>query len=484
MKTLRLHLQSLPTGTPAGAAIYLAGNFNDWQPADSRFQFKERKDGSWLLEFHSDLPLLEFKVTRGSWTAAEGDEQGNERPNRRYKPGFPVNELWLRIESWTDQRDMAGRKSLPENVTLLHHAFYSPQLGRSRRIWACLPPDYRTASNQRYPVVYMLDGQNLFDNPDAIFGSWGIDQALNRLFLLHKDDDPLTPDHVHQPIFIAIENSGEYRIAEYSPWVNPEYGGGEGGAYLDFVCETLKPFIDEHLRTLSDREHTGIMGSSLGGLMALYAAIERPDVFGMSGVFSPSLWFSAEILPFVQKHKPGLPVKILLMAGQQESKTMVSDLLDLYETLLEAGHDDRNLHYDLHTDGIHAEWFWAREFEHALRWLFGETPGHTHGFSNDLIHFAVDAQKKDLIVRLDRKVPEPVLEINDYCCGRQFRHPLHERDNRIPYAEWETCLYSIRLRSGDNLLFSRRVHLDNLKPYKPKRRKPISDKTLPQTLKV
>lgn len=475
MKTLRLHLQSLPPGTPEGAAVYLAGNFNNWQPADPPFQFEKRKDGSWLLEFHSDLPLLEFKLTRGIWTAAEGDEQGNERPNRTFKPRYLINELWLRVESWTDQRDMAGGKSLPENVTLLHPAFYSPQLDRSRRIWACLPPGYQTDSNQRYPVVYMLDGQNLFDNPDAIFGTWGIDQALHRLFLLHKDDDPLTPDHIHQPIFIAIENSGEHRIAEYSPWINPAYGGGEGASYLDFVCNTLKPFVDEHLRTLPDREHTGIMGSSIGALMALYAAIERPDVFGMSGVFSPSLWFSNEILPWILRHKPVKPVKILIMAGQQESKTMASDLLDLYDTLLEAGHQDKNLHYDLHTDGMHAEWFWAREFEHALRWLFGETPGHTHGFSNELIHFSVDTRKKDMIVRLDQKVPKPVLEIIDYCCGRQFRHPLHGRETRIPYADWETCLYVIRLHSGKDLLFSRRVHLNELKRYKPKRRRRTSD---------
>ncbi len=484
MRTLRFHLQALPPGSPPGEPVFLSGNFNEWQPADPRFCFEQEKDGSWKLEFQSDLNLLEFKVTRGSWSAAEGDGQGNERPNRRYKAGFPVNELWLRVESWTDMRDVAGGKSLPENVILLHPAFFSPQLGRVRRIWACLPPDYRTATDQRYPVVYMLDGQNLFDNPDAVFGSWGIDQALNRLFLLHKDDDPRTADHVHQPIFIAVENSGEHRISEYSPWINPEYGGGEGDAYLDFVCETLKPFVDERLRTLSDREHSGIMGSSLGGLMALYAAIERPDVFSMSGVFSPSLWFSGEIIPFVQKHQPIKPVRILLMAGQQESKTMTNDLLDLYETLLEAGHDDQNLHYDLHTDGVHAEWFWAREFEHALRWLFGDTPGHIHGFSNEMIHFSVDTKNKDLIIRLDRKLREPVLEIIDYCCDRQFRHPLHGAENRIPYSDWETCLYSIRLRAGDDLLFSRRVHLNELKPYQPKHHKPLSAKTSPQAVKV
>ena len=379
--------------------------------------------------------------------------------------------------------DAADQTDLPENVVLLHPALFSPQLGRSRRIWACLPPDYRTAPDQRYPVLYMLDGQNMFDNPDAMAGSWDIDEAMDRLFLHHRDHQTHHADHIHQPIFIAIENSGEHRIAEYSPWTNPQFGSAEGAAFLYFMCETLKPFVDEQLRTLPDREHTGIMGSSVGALMALYAVIARSDVFSMSGVFSPSLWFSDEILPFVQKHKPAIPVRILLMAGQRESKTAAGDLLDLYDTLFEAGYDDQNLHYDLHTDGMHSEWFWSREFEHALRWLFGETPNHAHGFSNELIHFTVDEQHKDLIVRLDRELREPVLEINDYCCGRQFRYPLPHPENRIPYSEWETCLYSIRLLSGDDLVFSGRVHLKQLKPYKPKSHKSLSVKIPPTDVK-
>lgn len=479
MKTLRVHLQPPPAGTPAGAPVFLAGNFNDWQPADPRFRFGPANDGAQMLEFQSDLDLLEFKVTRGHWSAAEGDEQGKERPNRQFKPGFPVNDLWLRVESWTDLRPAAGKKNLPENVLLLHPAFYSPQLGRSRRIWACLPPDYWTAPNSRYPVVYMQDGQNLFDNPDAIFGSWGVDQALNRLFL----NQPEAGTHTirgQQPVFIAIENSGEHRIAEYSPWTNPEHGGGAGAAYLDFIGDTLKPFVDEHLRTLPGRENTGIMGSSMGGLMALYAAIERPDLFGMSGIFSPSLWFSNEILPFVKKRKPAAPIKMLLMAGQQESKTMVSDLLDLYETLLEAGHDDHNLHYDLHTDGVHAEWFWAREFEHALRWLFGEMPGHTRGVSDEWIQFRLDEKNKDLIIHIDQKLQEPLLEIHDYCCDRQFRHRLQDAENRIPYSDWETCLYSIRLLSAGDLVFSRRVHLNQIPSaaFKPAKNS-LSKRTAP-----
>ncbi len=462
MKTIRLHIQSLPSSTPPGSALFLAGNFNNWQPAEPQYRFRQNGDGSYSIDFQSESDLLEYKITRGDWSAAEGDERGNERSNRVSKPGFAENDLWVRIESWTDLPRQARAYGPSDNVLLLHPDFFIPQLGRHRRIWACLPPDYWT-SGRRYPVVYMQDGQNLFDNPDAIFGSWGIDKALNRLFL---DDNPPSGQSL-QPIFIGIENGGDRRIAEYSAWKNDEHGGGEAGQYLDFVCDTLKPFVDEHLRTLPGRADTGIAGSSMGGLFALYAALEKPDIFGMAGVFSPSLWFSNEILSFVRKCKPVFPQKILLMAGQQESDTMVSDLLDLYETLLEAGHDDHNLHYDLHTDGAHAEWFWAREFEHALRWLFGEMPGHSHGVSNNFIRFQLDEKAKHLIVNVDKRLRQPLLEIRDYCHYREFQHPLTHDANYIPYADWEECLYSIRLISGGDLVFSRRVHLNQVERAKP-----------------
>ena len=162
----------------------------------------------------------------------------------------------------------------------------------------------------------------------------------------------------------------------------------------------------------------------------------------------------------VKNRKPVLPVKILLMAGQQESRSMVGDLLDLYETLLETGHTEENLHYDLHSDGMHSEWFWAREFEHALHWLFGEMPGHEHhGVSDDLIKFRVDKEAKELIINIAPKINEPRLEIRDYCHDRQFHYTLDHSDNRIAYAEWEDCIYSIRLHSGSDLVFSRRVSL-------------------------
>ena len=461
MKTIHIQLQALPINTPPGERLFLAGNFNDWAPADPRFQLQANGDGSLGICFETDLEVLEYKITRGRWSAAEGDALGRERTNRCFKPGFFKNDIWLRVESWTDLQVLAS----PENILLLHPDFYIPQLGRSRRIWACLPPNY-WSGEQCYPVVYLQDGQNLFDNPEAKFGSWGIDKAVNRLFVGNPTRSA-DSQHFSSVILIGIENGGERRIDEYSPWRHPEHGGGEAAAYLDFICETLQPFVNKHLRTLPERRHTGILGSSMGGLFALYAALERPDRFGMAGVFSPSLWFSKSVFEFAEKKRAQLPVRILLMAGQQESATMVSELLELYETLLAAGHADENLHYDLHSDGAHSEWFWAREFEHALNWLFGAAPDHRHGISGDFIQFRLDEPAKQLVVQVDPRLPEPLLEVRDYCHDRLFRHPLKPTDNRISYADWEECLYAIRLLAGGDLVFSRRVHLNQVETLAP-----------------
>lgn len=458
MKTLRLHLQSLPPYTPLDACFYLAGDFNDWQPADERYRFQPCGDGSYELIMEAPADQLSCKITRGHWSTAEGDRNGAERPNRVLRSEGNKAQLWLHVESWTDFPAEARQHTSAPNVVLLHPGFEIPQLGRRRRrVWAYLPPDYWT-TQQRYPVLYMQDGQNLFDTGASFSGEWGVDKALNRLF--HRPDFSQKTTPV---IVIGVENEGEHRINEYSAWRHAEYGGGEGSAYVEFLCNTLKPFIDKRLRTLPGRENTAVLGSSMGGLLSLYAAMERPDVFGMAGIFSPSLWFSKEILPFVRRKKPAAPVRILLMAGQRESDTMVSDLLDLFETLLEAGHDDANLHYDLHADGAHAEWFWAREFEHAFSWLFGAMPGHRHGsVSSQGLHFRVDERAKELIIQLKQPLNHPLLEVRDYCHDRHWEHPLAPGDNRIPYAVWENCLYSLRIHTAGDLVFSRRVHLNDL----------------------
>ncbi|RMF03221.1 MAG: T9SS C-terminal target domain-containing protein, partial [Bacteroidetes bacterium] len=172
-------------------------------------------------------------------------------------------------------------------------------------------------------------------------------------------------------IVVGIDNGGSNRINEYTPWPNPQYGGGQGAAYVDFLVETLKPYIDANYRTLRDAEHTGIMGSSLGGLISLYAALRHPEVFGKAGVLSPSLWFSDDIYHYVDTVSRANELRIYFVAGGSESNTIdvIADVNRFVERM-EASAYPALTERAFHAEGAHAEWYWAREFGSAYQWLF------------------------------------------------------------------------------------------------------------------
>jgi pimeloyl-ACP methyl ester carboxylesterase len=169
---------------------------------------------------------------------------------------------------------------------------------------------------------------------------------------------------------VGIENGGVLRIDEYGPWVNPQYGGGEGALYSQFLVETLKPYIDNNYRTLPDRQNTAIAGSSLGALISLYAALSYPEVYSRVGLFSPAFWFNPEIFAFAQNQSADYTQRFYFTAGSNESATMVSNMQTVYNALLDAGHSENNLFLTDHPDGAHSEWFWAREFIPAMEFLF------------------------------------------------------------------------------------------------------------------
>lgn len=461
-KIFRAHVQAVPATTPFEDNLYLSGTFNDWNPSDPKYAFVRNKDGSFSLSFNHTYDTMECKITRGTWSSSEGDQQGKIKSNRFLITKNNDSDFWFTVDSWTDVQKIESSAG-SNQVICLHPAFKISQLNRKRKIWAYLPVDYWT-SRKSYPVIYMMDGQNLFAQ-DQDHPSWNVDQALQQLLFKSNRSKPEMESHgFQQYIIIGIEHGGEHRIDEYSAWKHETYGGGQAPLLLEFISNTLKPYVDRHLRTKSDRDHTIILGSSMGGLFSLYAALERQDIFGSVGIFSPSLWFSPDILKFVSAKKIEYKTRFLLMAGQKESESMTEDLLQLFETLLEAGHDDHHIHYDLHTNGQHSELFWAKEFEHALDWLsMDDNHEHEHGvISNQQFKFSVYPAAKELIVNIDEAVHEPGMKVNDFCHHRVFHYALYHGTNKISYSDWEECLYSIRLNAGDDLIFSRRVYLDQL----------------------
>jgi predicted alpha/beta superfamily hydrolase len=238
--------------------------------------------------------------------------------------------------------------------------FAMPQFNRTRRIWLYLPPDYET-SGKNYPVLYMNDGQNLFDAATSFAGEWEVDETLNYLYNQGRE----------VPIVVGIDNGGEYRIGEYTPWPHIVYGGGEGDLYMQFIIQTLKPFIDEQYRTLPGREYTGIMGSSLGGLISHYGALQYPEVFSKAGIFSPSYWWSASVWPFTSGVENPGEMQLYLMCGGNEGQGTINNMLNMQDTLLAAGFGAEEISTKVIPGGQHNESLWRQDFGEAYLWLFG-----------------------------------------------------------------------------------------------------------------
>jgi predicted alpha/beta superfamily hydrolase len=355
------------------APVYVAGSFNGWAPADSAFRMTRGADGGYAITLPDDVRgPVEFKFTRGGWETVELDSAGQGVGNRSFTvPAAGAATLSATVARWADgAAKPVPAHSATASVFLLDTAFAMPELGRTRRVWVYLPPDYAW-SDRTYPVLYMHDGQNVFDAATAFAGEWGVDEALDSL---HAAGDP-------GAIVVAVDNGGDRRIAEYSPWTHPRHGGGEGDAYADFLANTLKPYIDAQFRTRTGPESTAVMGSSMGGLISLHAALRHPGVFGRVGVFSPSLWFSDSVFVAARAARPAEPrPRFYFLSGglegpREQPLAVVMDQQRMIDTLVAAGWTvGMDLFAAAPEDGRHAEWFWRREFPAAYRWLFAAPP--------------------------------------------------------------------------------------------------------------
>ncbi len=286
----------------------------------------------------------------------------------------------------------------PSRGTIESFGTTIPELERRpREIRVYLPAGYDDGE-RRYPVMYMQDGQQLFQ--PGPFGDWLIDETLDTMSRVGRYPGV---------IVVGIDNSS-HRWDEYSPWVNRHMHdwvpadwsapvqGGEGAAYLDFVTNTLKPEIDARYRTMTDRGHTAIGGSSMGGLIALYGGIRRPDVFGSVMAMSTAVWFAEEGGPWLSRNhllevaasRP-LPrdVRFYVDVGTAErSRDTDPDVTDargekvtyprayvegndaLVHALRRGGVPESHLHYVVAPNAVHNESAWARRVASAMHWLF------------------------------------------------------------------------------------------------------------------
>jgi predicted alpha/beta superfamily hydrolase len=356
-----LRITSIPTNTPLGSTIYLAGSINSWTPGNAAYIMQPDGLGAFQITIPEGTGTVEYKFTRGSWPTVEGNANGGFLPNRSFTFTGNPQTINLSILSWEDLGG-GNNSTAASNVQILSPSFFMPQLNRNRRIWLYLPPDYFT-STKHYPVLYMKDGQNLFDNQTSFSGEWQVDETLNTLF--NQGD--------YGAIVVGIDNGGSERLNEYSPWVNPQYGGGQGDAYMAFVAETLKPYIDENFRTRPEPEMNALIGSSMGALIATYGACEYPNAFRKIGSFSPAYWFALTPLTTYISSVPNLNQhRVYFVAGLNESSTMVSNITTIRTTMQNNGLTTNNTFTKIDANGTHSESYWRNEFGAAYQWLFME----------------------------------------------------------------------------------------------------------------
>ncbi|MGY0391627.1 TIM-barrel domain-containing protein [Bizionia sp. KMM 8389] len=361
-------VEAVPEQTPEGASIFISGNFEGWSGGNKTYQLQKLKAG-YSITLPKQPEAIQFKFTQGTWNSVECHSNGEALENRTYKFTQNPDTLRVKIEGWANLFQADTASTAASNVSVISEHFKIEQLDRERRVWIYLPPNYK-ASQKSYPVVYMHDGQNLFDKITSGYGEWGIDETLNKLSETKGLD----------LIVVGIDHGGDKRLDEYSPWKHAKYGGGEGDAYLSFLVETLKPYIDANYRTLPNREQTAIFGSSMGGLISHYAALKYPDVFGKVGVYSPAFWFAPQVMTFSQNHANLNATKMYFLAGGKEGEKIerkeisqtVKDMNSMISVLKTNGFSGENIQSKIVPEGKHNEKLWRSNFEETILWLFND----------------------------------------------------------------------------------------------------------------
>lgn len=395
-------LVSIPDYTPEGDQIFIAGSFNGWNPGDGLYVLEKNENNQWeiTLDGFSEGETIQFKFTRGSWETVEKGAEGEEIGNRSFTFGNGQS-VDVTILNWADNNGGGDDDSstAAENVHTMSEDFYIPQLDRNRRIWIYLPPDY-DQSGESYPVIYMHDGQNLFDVKTSFAGEWEVDETFN----------DMASRGYNVPIVVGIDNGGSHRADEYLPYyLDPLNAGGEGNEYMAFIVETLKPHIDNNYRTLSDRDNTAIIGSSFGGLISFYGAIKYQDVFSKCAPFSPAYWANQEQM-FADLAETGFQhdVRFYQNAGENEGDQYIVAMHQMEQALNNEGFN--NTHSIVIPGGNHNETTWAADFENAYLWLFPEYSSNTGTNIN-----GVDPEFRPLLY------PNPVKNILNIQSGDQSK---------------------------------------------------------------
>jgi predicted alpha/beta superfamily hydrolase len=287
------------------------------------------------------------------------------------------------MSEWLPYDQVHGASNTVTGTVLVYRSLTSPHLGRARHISVYLPPSLAAAqslngkgpeTSRRYPVIYFHDGQNMFDERTSYVGEWHADETL----------DALAKEGI-EAIAVAVPNAGNERMDEYSPWKGRSTPGrrmvgGKGNEYLEWLVEDVKPLIDKSFPTRTDRPGTGVLGSSLGGLISLFALAKFPETFGMVGAMSPTLrWHNYSITKLYEEQD--IPnTRIHLDMGGREHRGLTDDARRMRDVLLAKGWvEGKDLNYVEDRYAHHHEDAWSRRLPDALRFLLADERAPAEG---------------------------------------------------------------------------------------------------------
>ena len=363
-----------PSNYNTNDTVHIVGNFNNWTLSGRGAHPLSYVEGKLVADIPNNQKDIIFGFVRNSdWQSIPSRESGNALCLFLHQKNSANHHIEIEIHAWKDDEPKkVAAHTIAGNVKVLKD-FAMPQLNRTTDISIYFPPSYSVNKQQSYPVLYMFDGQNVFDDATAYSDEWQVDESLERL---------ISTRELNEIIVVGIAN-GPRRWHEYNPWDYKSWDKkteevGEGDKTITFIKDSLKPFVDKNYRTKVEGTSTGLAGSSLGGLMALYGAMEYSDVFGFIAAFSPSLavenmagnnvLFEALKNKNKNKNKMG-SVKIYLDMGKVEYGTY-KEVEFLQQLLLERGVTEKNLKLVTDDLGRHCELDWSKRFPGAVTWLF------------------------------------------------------------------------------------------------------------------
>ncbi|HEY8239936.1 MAG TPA: alpha/beta hydrolase-fold protein [Kiritimatiellia bacterium] len=345
----------MPKSVPDGETIYVAGNhptLGDW--STTAVPLQKQKDGSWTKTVMVPAGMvLEYKITRGTWESeAVGEDQ--QIPGNATHKATKADTITIKVASWSDDFTR-GQQQITGKVEY-HRAMQGEGiLPRDVVVW--LPPGYATSVDRRYPVLYMHDGQNCFDPVTSFAGAdWQVDEEATRLI---KDGT------LRELIVVAIYNTPD-REVEYSR-------SPQGDAYMKWMAESLKPFIDRSYRASTTYDQTAVMGSSLGGLISFLLAWNYPDVFGQAACLSPAFNYKSDLTKEIAAYQGARKeIRVYIDNGGQGVDAKLQPGCEaMVAALKKQGFiqgKDLDVFYDPKAE--HAERAWARRVYRPLLFMF------------------------------------------------------------------------------------------------------------------